>query len=86
MYKTSDGIEIIVGMTVYTNEVRVGVVHTAPDESGWFDVRYADESRCLQNGERVSARCPAWFPSDAEIEIPPRIYGRHLNRSQESGR
>lgn len=62
--KTADGVEIVEGLVVFTNEMQVGVVrlgrHRASDD-GWFDVEYAPDAdgysrRVMQNGDRVATR------------------------------
>jgi hypothetical protein len=56
---TDDGVKIVDGLPVITNEMTVGLVRadryrTAHD--GWFDVEYANGGRVMQNGERVTTR------------------------------
>lgn len=57
--KTADGVDIVEGMPVITNEMQAGLVrldrYRASDD-GWFDVEYADGRRVMQNGERVATR------------------------------
>lgn len=64
---TYDGHPISVGMTVYTNEVKRGVVITEPDSQGWFDVKNEDGTRTLQNGPRVTVTKPGYF-KEAKIK------------------
>lgn len=61
--KTSDGVAIVDGLPVITNEFRVGVVDLSRpcSDPDWFDVRYpADENgharTVMQNGDRVATR------------------------------
>lgn len=56
---TADGITIVEGLPVITNEMRVGLVRTdryRTSDDGWFDVEYADGRKVMQNGERVATR------------------------------
>lgn len=57
--KTWDGVPITHGLAVFTNEMRVGLVEAdrvRASDDGWFDVRYADGRRVMQNAERVATR------------------------------
>jgi predicted RNA-binding Zn-ribbon protein involved in translation (DUF1610 family) len=57
--RTTDGIDIVDGLAVITNEFRVGVVRLDRPralDDGWFDVEYADGRRVMQNGERIATR------------------------------
>lgn len=62
--KTADGIPIVEGLAVITNEIKAGFVrtdHVRPWSEGWFDVEYPARGdyparRVLQNGERVATR------------------------------
>ena len=51
---TWDGVPIVPGLVVFTNEMRVGVVEDHDYGQGWFDVRYATGGAVLQNAERVA--------------------------------
>ena len=53
---TVDGVAIVDGLHVWTNEIRVGIVslRDASAWDDWFDVIYTDGTRVLQNGERVT--------------------------------
>lgn len=56
---TDDGVKIVDGLPVITNEMTVGLVRTdrfRTAQDGWFDVEYADGRRVMQNGERVTTR------------------------------
>lgn len=56
--RTADGVEIVEGLVVFTNEMRTGVVRAGHRsyEEGWFDVEYADGRRVMMNGDRVATR------------------------------
>lgn len=56
---TADGVPVVDGLVVFTNEMRPGVINLAayrPLHDGWFDVDYPDGGVALQNGERVATR------------------------------
>lgn len=60
--KTTDGVDIVEGLAVFTNEMQVGLVRLDRErtsDDGWFDVEYAPAAdghsrRVMQNGERVA--------------------------------
>lgn len=57
--RTTDGVEIVEGLVVWTNEFRIGRVtfkrHRVSDD-GWFDVEYPEGRTVMQNGERVATK------------------------------
>ena len=56
---TDDGVAIVEGLPVITNEMTVGVVRLdrfRTSDDGWFDVEYAGGRRVMMNGERVTTR------------------------------
>jgi hypothetical protein len=56
---TDDGVKIVDGLPVITNEMTVGLVRTdryRTAHDGWFDVEYAGGRRVMMNGERVTTR------------------------------
>lgn len=55
--RTYDGVPIVEGLAVFTNEMKVGLVRTdrvRASDDGWFDVEYADGRRVMQNADRVA--------------------------------
>lgn len=66
MDKTSNGVEIALGLRVFTNDWSWGTVVAAPDEwsDGWWKVKIDDDaSYCAgmtksYNGERMTTREP----------------------------
>lgn len=59
-YYTADHVEIVEGMTVWSNDLRRVIVST-PDkyDPGWFDTRTPDGGRGpLLNGDRMATRHP----------------------------
>lgn len=52
MHYTWDGVEIVEGLRVFTNECKWGTVGKHKYD-GWFDVDYDDGGRTLMNGERL---------------------------------
>lgn len=62
--RTADGVDIVDGLIVWTNEMRPGVVRLdryRTSDDGWFDVECPPDGsgrgrRVMQNGERVATR------------------------------
>lgn len=55
MGKTHEGVAVVPGLHVWTNEMRAGVVGQEEKYTpGWFEVYYADGGSVLQNAERVA--------------------------------
>jgi len=51
---TADGEPVEVGSLVFNYYDRaVGVIATAPDEAGWFDLRQNDGTKAYLNEERI---------------------------------
>ena len=66
---TVDGVPIVPGLVVWTNEYRPGTVLAERFPMGnppeWFDVEYASGGRVMQNPERVAVVFEGKRASDA---------------------